>query len=96
MILISHSLGSTVSLEYGKDKQNIKKIPYGAPVIDNNKNENTTRYRQAYDPVSIFDRGARSIPTTNPLDILGNHSYNIFYGTTQNTLVSDGTQILIE
>ena len=94
--LISHSLGSTVSLEYGKDKPNIKNFTYGAPVIDNNKNQNTTRYRQAYDPISSLDKGARTIPTTNPLDILQNHSYNNFYGTTQNTLLGDGTQILIE
>ena len=94
--LISHSLGSSASLEYGKDKPNIKNITYGAPVLDLNSNQNATRYRQSGDLISSLDRGANTIETTKPFDALHNHSYSTdFDGITQNTYLSDGQQILI-
>ena len=94
--IISHSLGSSVSLEYGKDKPNINNITYGAPVLDLNSNQNTTRFRQKFDPVSAFDRGANTIETNKPFDVLHNHSYSTdFDGYTQNTKLSDGGEILI-
>ena len=94
--LISHSLGSSASLEYGKDKPNIKNITYGAPVLDLNSNQNTTRYRQSGDLISAFDRGANTIETNKPFDVLHNHSYSTdFDGITQNTKLSDGGEVLI-
>ena len=95
-IPISHSLGSSASLEYGKDKPNIKNITYGAPVLDLNSNQNTTRYMQSGDLISSLDRGANTIQTTKPFDVLHNHSYSTdFDGYTQNTYLSDNREILI-
>ena len=94
--IISHSLGTSASLEYGKDKPNINNITYGGPVLDLNSNQNTTRFRQKGDLISSFDFGANTIETTKPFDVLHNHSYSTdFDGQIQNTNLSDGSQILI-
>ena len=94
--IISHSLGTSASLEYGKDKPNINNITYGGPVLDLNSNQNTTRFRQKGDLISAFDRGANTIETTKPFDVLHNHSYSTdFDGQIQNTKLSDDNQILI-
>ena len=94
--IISHSLGTSASLEYGKDKPNINNITYGGPVLDLNSNQNTTRFRQKGDLISAFDRGANTIETTKPFDVLHNHSYSTdFDGQIQNTKLSDESQILI-
>jgi hypothetical protein len=70
--IIGHSLGGSVSLELQKnfnDRQ-LKTRTYGAPVFDpfgfmnDKKNE---RYRNWFDPVSLFDRGANNSIKWNPL-----------------------------
>ena len=94
--LISHSLGSSASLEYGKDKPNINNITYGAPVLDSNSNQNIIRYRQQFDPISSFGFGANTIETNKSFDVLHNHSYPTdFDGIIENTKLSDGGEIVI-
>ena len=94
--LISHSMGSSVSLEYGKDKPDITNYTYGAPLVNLDSNLNTTRYRQRGDIFSVFDRGARTYETRDPLNLPDNHNYLGIEGVTANTTLSDGTEILIE
>ena len=73
--LISHSMGSTVSLEYAKDTPSITNYTYGAPLINLDSNLNTTRYRQRGDIFSVLDRGARTYETLDPLNLPDNHNY---------------------
>ena len=79
-----------------KINQILKKFTYGGPILDLNSNQNTTRFRQSSDLISALDRGAKSIETTKPFNVLHNHSYSTdFDGITQNTKLSDGREILI-
>ena len=79
--IIAHSLGGSVGL---KLVENYKEHPmtttvYGAPI----KNATDTlisttisgeRYRHPYDPVSMFDGGAKTIPIQS--NIMNPHSYH--------------------
>ena len=94
--LISHSMGTTVSLEYAEDKPNITNYTYGAPLINLDSNLNTTRYRQRGDVFSVLDRGARTYETLDPLNLPDNHNYAGIEGFTANTTLSDNTEILIQ
>jgi len=70
--VVGHSLGGSVSLELQKNyPDRIKKSrTYGAPVMDllGSEAENVDRYRNWFDPVSIFDRGAKKSIKWNVLD----------------------------
>ena len=59
---VGHSLGGSVSLELQKNypDRKLKSRTYGAPVMDllGSEAENVDRYRNWFDPVSVFDRGA--------------------------------------
>ena len=63
--VVGHSLGGSVSLELQKNyPDRVKKSStYGAPVMDllGSESENVDRYRNWFDPVSIFDRGAKKV-----------------------------------
>ena len=76
--IVSHSLGASVGQQINEDYGNIFQTrSYGAPFISNQRPEDTgqnLRIRGSNDVVSMFDRGAITIPkgSLNPLD---NHSY---------------------
>ena len=70
--VVGHSLGGSVSLELQKNyPDRVKKSrTYGAPVMDllGSEYEDVDRYRNWFDPVSIFDRGAQKSIKSNVLD----------------------------
>ena len=70
--VVCHSLGGSVSLELQKNYPDIikKSRTYGAPVMDSlgSESEHVDRYRNWFDPVSIFDRGAKKSIKWNVLD----------------------------
>ena len=76
--IVSHSLGSAVGQQINDDYGNIFQTRnYGAPFVSRQKPDETgqnLRIRGSNDVVSMFDRGAITIPkgSLNPLD---NHSY---------------------
>ena len=76
--IVSHSLGSAVGQQINDDYGNIFQTrSYGAPFISRQRPDETgtnLRIRGSNDVVSMFDRGAITIPkgSLNPLD---NHSY---------------------
>ena len=87
--IISHSLGSAVGQQINNDYGNIfRSRSYGSPFVSGREasrgsterqrpedvNDNNLRFRGSNDVVSMFDRGAITIPkgSLNPLD---NHSY---------------------
>ena len=76
--IVSHSLGSAVGQQINDDYGNIfQSRSYGAPFVSRQKPDETgqnLRIRGSNDVVSMFDRGAITIPkgSLNPLD---NHSY---------------------
>ena len=76
--IVSHSLGSAVGQQINDDYGNIFQTrSYGAPFISRPRPDETgqnLRIRGSNDVVSMFDRGAITIPkgSLNPLD---NHSY---------------------
>jgi len=61
-----------VSLEQQKNYPDweLKSRPYGAPVMDllGSESENLDRYRNWFDPASVFDRGAKKSRKWNVLD----------------------------
>ena len=70
--MVGHSLGGSVSLELQKNypDRKLKSRTYGAPVMDllGSESENVDRYRNGFDPVSVFDRGAKKSIKWNVLD----------------------------
>ena len=96
--LIGHSLGSSVILEKQKYYPNLETITYNAPVLQLSSMPQGQRYRNTYDPVSMFDRGAKSINTGSLLNPLYSHSYSSNPKNTyaSNTITKSGDQILIE
>lgn len=94
--LVGHSLGGSVILE--KQIQNPGKyetVTYSAPVLQMSSMPQGNRYRFNNDIISGFDKGAKSFDKTyNPISA---HSYSgLPSGYASNTLLNDGTQILIE
>ena len=75
---MSHSLGASVGQQINEDYGNIFQTrSYGAPFVSRQRPEDTgqnLRIRGSNDVVSIFDRGAITVPkgSLNPLD---NHGY---------------------
>jgi len=94
--LVAHSLGSSVILE--KQIQNPGKfetVTYNAPVLQLTPTPQGNRYRFNNDIISGFDKGAKSFDKTiNPISA---HSYSgLPSGYSNNTILPDNTQILIE
>ena len=83
-IVISHSLGSSVSSEYinNNPDNHIKHLTtYGAPFVSmSSKNDDSaTNFRNILDPISVADRGAITV-ATGSLNPLINHDYKTGYG----------------
>lgn len=79
--IVGHSLGGSVALELQKNYPQYTTRTYSAPVVDFgilNKDQAAERYRNRFDPVSIFDRRAESSLLINPLSggFSGPHTYN--------------------
>ena len=77
--LIGHSLGSAVSDELSKrneDKQ-LKTTLYGSPFVDFTGKQSDGRYRHKFDPVSILDRGSKTVDLglVSPLEAHGYDGY---------------------
>ena len=74
--LVGHSLGGSVGLELGKNYNISDTTTYGAPVFDpipRNPWHKPDRIACRYDPVAIFDLGAKKV---NCIDRLNQHSYD--------------------
>ncbi len=79
--VVGHSLGGSVSLELQKNYPNrkLKSRTYGAPVMDllGSESENVDRYRNWFDPASVFDLEAKKSIKWNVLDSGSlTHDYN--------------------
>ena len=73
--VVGHSLGSAVGLELQKHYPNQFKVrTYGSPTLQFG-GEQGDRYRHPGDIISIFDKGAISVPALNWLSPLAAHSY---------------------
>ena len=73
--IVSHSLGGVVSqkLKDNHPERNYKVTTYGSPDVSLVNNTDVSRYRNAGDPISILDRGAKTIGgSLNPFEA---HSY---------------------
>ncbi len=87
--MIGHSLGGAVVLELNKNNNNkFDTTTYGSPTFQLDDKNKGKRYRHTLDPISMFDRGANTIPlniedllhpfSTPAIDVidpLKNHSY---------------------
>jgi hypothetical protein len=62
--LIGHSLGGSVAHELQRNHPGLRTVTYGSPAVSWDKGGE--RYRNAYDPVSVFDRGAVQLNHPNP------------------------------
>ena len=75
--LIGHSLGSAVSDELSKRNENkqLKTTLYGSPFVDFTGKQSENRYRHKFDPVSILDRGSKTVDL-GLVDPLTAHGYD--------------------
>lgn len=87
--LVSHSLGSSVSMEIKKNNPQIKDVNYyGSPFISVGYTNNNT-YKNPYDIFSMFDKTAKlpgkndNVAGFSPLD---QHSYKNFNNSINNNI----------
>jgi len=97
--LVGHSLGSSVILE--KQIQNPGKFQtttYNAPVLQMSSMPQGDRYRSSFDPVSMFDKGAKTFDNGSLFNPGYSHDYtgNPKNTYASNTILPNGNQILIE
>jgi hypothetical protein len=94
--LVGHSLAGSVILEKQiNNPGQFQTTTYNAPVLQMSSMPQGNRYRNFYDPVSMFDKGAKSqFKSYNPVTA---HSYhNQPDGYSSNTILNNGNEILIE
>ena len=76
--IVGHSLSGSVSVDLQRDfpERNYKIHTYGAPLMKMSgpDNINQKRFRSYLDPVSMFDRGAKSTIQTKEINM---HTYDI-------------------
>ena len=66
--LVGHSMGGNVALEMQKEDPSLKSTTYGAAVWQPFSTKQGDRYRHGGDPVSMLDRGAKTIGSSwNPV-----------------------------
>ena len=67
--VVGHSLGASVSLELQKNHPGLTSRTYGGPIWDpaGSDGKAAQRYRNWFDPVSVFDRSAKRSFKSNPL-----------------------------
>ena len=94
--LVGHSLSGSVILE--KQINNPGKFQtttYNAPVLQMSSMPQGNRYRNTYDPISMFDKGAKSqFKSYNPVTAHSYHDQPDGYAS--NTILPNNTEILIE
>ena len=75
--LIGHSLGSAVSDELSKrnEDKRLKTTLYGSPFVDFTGKQSDNRFRHKFDPVSILDRGSKTVDL-GLVDPLTAHGYD--------------------
>jgi hypothetical protein len=87
--VVGHSLGGSVALELQKNYSGLESRTYGAPVWDPlGKDGKVDRYRNWFDPVSVFDRSAERSFKANPFD---SFSMTHDYGNIATKFTSDPT-----
>jgi hypothetical protein len=75
--ITGHSLGGSVALELQRAHPGLKTVTYGAPSVSWGTAGGENRYRNAYDPVSFFDRGATRLRQPHPLSHMSlTHDYH--------------------
>ena len=88
--LVGHSLGGAVAYRLLKDVEAGRLGPmhktfqvrtYGAPLLNSRQHPNVQAMRRAWDPVSMFDRGAQ----TSPAIVWNPHSHAGFVRSTLGT-----------
>jgi hypothetical protein len=62
--LVGHSLGGSVAHELQRNHPGLRTVTYGSPSVSWDKGGE--RFRNVYDPVSMFDRGAVQLVHPNP------------------------------
>ena len=94
--LVGHSLGGAVVLEKQiNNPGRFQTTTYNAPVLQMSSTPQGNRYRNTYDPVSIFDKGAKSqFKSYNPVTAHSYHDQTDGYAS--NTILNNGNEILIE
>ena len=86
--LVGHSMGGNVALEMQKEKPHLKSTTYGAAVWQPFSTEQGDRYRHGGDPISMFDRGAKTIGGSwNPV------SAHAFTGYPEGTYASNTADV---
>ena len=88
--MIGHSLGGSVALELEKNfpKQIETSRTYGAPVLDlteHEMNPRVERFRNIFDPVSVFDNAAHVSVNFNPF---GSKTFTHSYANISNNFTS--------
>ena len=78
--LVAHSLGSSVAVELTKQHAYINlelKALYASPSIDSGSKTDANRYRHSWDPISMLDRGSKTVDIglVNPLTAHGYSNY---------------------
>lgn len=76
--VVGHSLGGSVALELQKNHPNLTSRTYGAPVFNPfGGDDKAERYRNWFDPFSVFDRSAKRSFKANPFDSFSlTHDYS--------------------
>ena len=86
--LVGHSMGGNVALEMQKENPNLKSTTYGAAVWQPFSTKQGDRYRHGGDPVSMFDRGAKTVGSSwNPV------SAHAFTGYPEGTYASNTADV---
>ncbi len=84
--VVGHSLGGAVVHELQKNHPGLRSVTYGAPSVS--LSGGGERYRNNWDPVSMFDRGATRAAHPNPFKHVSlTHDYHNF----ENTTSTDGS-----
>ncbi len=79
--IVGHSMGGAVSHELQRNQPGLRSVTYGAPSVS--LGGSGERYRNRYDPVSFFDRGATQQVHPNPFKYLSlTHDYHNFKNKT--------------
>ncbi len=86
--IVGHSLGGSVSHELQRAHPGLKTVTYGAPSISWGTAGGDNRYRNAYAPVSMFDRGATRLRQPHPFS---HGSFTHDYHNSEKTSAQPGT-----
>ncbi len=65
-IVVGHSLGGAVAHELQRAHPGLKSVTYGSPSLSWGRTGGENRFRNSYDPVSMFDRGATRLRQSHP------------------------------